>query len=391
MNVVLVAKDVAPSSAFERLELELTKQSIRSFSFLRGIDRRAEAGNAELSMETWMEHCDVVLLGMSSSEKLAEIEIRAAEEAVKWNIPFGLYADTYGVINRGWLAHLRDKASFVFVINEEEGKKARGLYPNAKVVITGNPMWEDFCTPKLSREEVRQRLGVSDEQKMVLCSGGKNLAVNMLHWGGVIEAFSKKSAPKDYKVFLSVHPGDKPAEEIKKIQKLVAESNLDLDKDVVDQLIDRLVKTAEASYLAHYNDLVRYSKRVPVKVVTKDFMSGPDMLPGADLVIESASTLGIEAAFQRIPVISSFWEVALARIEESCGSRDWELCDSGAALRVDGDPNQLLYFIQDLLLSGSLANGFGMKERQAEAYPMPPEKGAAVRMMAETLIELARK
>lgn len=391
MKVVLVGYDVAPSQALERVGKELSASGADVCLFLGNGKPIKNAYDAQLIAE----HPCVVLCGLSSSKELAKDEIATAEVAMKMGMPFGFYADTYGGINRPWFAHLREKASFIFVINEEEGKKARELYPNANVVVSGNPMWEDFFTPKLSREEVRRKLGVGDGEQMVLCPGGKSLAVNMLHWGGVIEALSMGGsfAPVDHKVFLSVHPGDKPVEEIKKIQKLVAEFNLDkesdLDKEVIDQLVDRLVKTAEASYLTNYNDLVNYSKRVPIKVVTRDFMSASDMLPGADLVIDSGSTVAIEAACQRIPVISYFSEIALARLEETSGSRDWELCKLGVAYGVYGNTSDhLIRYVDDLLLADSLAR---MQRRQEEVYPKPQEKGSAVRKMVETLTEMSKK
>lgn len=346
MKVLLVGNMVASCQAFERLIPELQKADAEVVSFLAN---GKSYQNSLEEMKSAVDSSSIVLVGMASDD-LAKEEVAVAEVAAEKNIPFGFYADTYNSINRPRFAALREKASFVFVINEEEGAKAKTLYQNARVVVSGNPMWEDFFTPKLSREEVRQKLEVGDEQQMVLCPGGKNLAVNMLHWKGVIEALALE--PRDernyWKVFLSVHPGDQNG--------------------------------ADA-----YKSLVNYREGVSVRVVTKDLLSASHMLPGVDLVIESASTIGIEAACQRKPVIDYFSEIALARLEETSGSRKWEPCELGVARRVDGRPSVLLSTINDLFFGGARE----MRRRQEEVYPEPQQRGSAVRAMATTLQEIS--
>lgn len=389
MKVVLVGYDVAPSQALERVGKELSASGVDVCLFLGNGKPIKNAYDAQLIAE----HPCVVLCGLSSSKEFAKDEIATAEVAMQMGMPFGFYADTYGTINRPWFAHLREKASFIFVINEEEGEKARELYPNAKVIVSGNPMWEDFFTPKLSREEVRRKLEVGDEEQMVLCPGGKSPAVNILHWGSVIEALSLDQdslMPRKWKVFLSPHPGDKPAALLKQIAKLKEERlktlplSLELTKEIT--LIDEILKIVEDSYLTKYQELVKYSARVPVRVVTKDFMSASDMVPGADFVIDSGSTVAIEAACQRIPVITNLWEITLARLKETSGSRNWEPCELDVAAMVEGDPHGLLKTINILSRDSE-----EMKTRQEAVYPAPPEKGAAVRKMVETLMEMSKK
>jgi len=347
VKVMLLGRDTAPSKAFTLLASELGSRSCEVFLYAgeNGADEyRRHISNPVSAV-------NVLLLGMSSSEKLAADEIYAAETAAKLGVPYGFYADTFGVINHPWFSHLREGASFVFVINEKEAEAARKIFPTALVVVSGNPTWEDFFTPKLSREEARSRLEVREGENMVLCPGGKSLAINMLCWGGVIEALSSEPVAEMWKVFLSVHPMD--------------------------------ANGADA-----YRELAKYSKRVPVRIMTKDHMSSSDMIPGSDFVIESASTVGIEAACQRKPVIEYFSEIGLTRLEGDTGSRSWDLCESGAALRVVGNPNNLISVIHQVLLYGG---GKEMRSRQEELYPAPPEKGAAVRTMAAVLMEMSKK
>ena len=82
---------------------------------------------------------DVVLCGMSSSPELAQEELAACEAAVKNGVPLCLLADTFGAWGRPWFEPYRAAASALFVINQEEALKAWELFPNAKIVASGNP------------------------------------------------------------------------------------------------------------------------------------------------------------------------------------------------------------------------------------------------------------
>ena len=41
------------------------------------------------------------------------------------------------------------------------------------------PTWDEYFFPKLTREAVRERLGIADEEVMVLVSGVKALEVDL--------------------------------------------------------------------------------------------------------------------------------------------------------------------------------------------------------------------
>lgn len=369
MRIVLVGRDTAPANALKKLQDYLASLSneggsYKVFDFL---------GNGQFTKESIGERvltADVLLVGMSSSAKLAEKEIYAAETAVRANTPFGFYADTFGCHKRPWFAKLRDKASFVFVVNKKEAESAQELFPNAKIVASGNPMWEGFFTPRLSREEVRERLGIEDGQRMIFCPGGKLLAVNMQHFGGVISASHVLGMnPEDWKIVLATHPGDENYDGLFKFEK----------KEDSDEYEYKRIENI-------YKDLVKYSK-VPVAVVSPSQMATSHMISGCDVVVESASTIGIEAVCQRKPVIEFFTEAALNRLEETGIGRSYELCEQGVAREVHYDPSKLATAICDLTLYEDVLRG--LRARQAEHYPEPSEKGEAIRKMVATLVEVA--
>jgi hypothetical protein len=297
-------------------------------------------------IETAIKKASAVLLGMSSSLELAKEEIAAGRKAAELGIPFGFYADTYGVYKRPWFKDLREQTSFIFVINENEGRGAKEIFPHAKIIISGNPAWEDFCSPKYSYKEVRINLGIESNEKMVLSPGGKLAISNILLWGAVIEAaHSPILAPFSLKIFLATHPGDPNPPEI-------------------------------------YSDLEKFS-RIPVKIIPSQNIKISDLVPGCDILIESYTTTGIEAAHQRKPVIDFFTEIALNRLQSMTGTRNWELCDLGAAEPVYGCSLNLANSMARLLTRDGFAP---MKQQQEEIYPHL-FKGAVAQKMVFALQE----
>lgn len=368
MKIVLVGRDQAPAGALKKVQEYLASLSNDGNSY-KVLDFLGDGQFTKESVGERVLTADVLLVGMSSSADLAEKEICAAETAVRAHTPFGFYADTFGCYKRPWFAKLRDKASFVFVVDKKEAESARELFPNAKVVASGNPMWEDFFTPKLSREEVRERLGVEDGQRMILCPGGKLLAVNMQHFGGVISAAHMLGMnPKDWKIVLAIHPGDGNYDGLYKLEK----------KKDSDEYEHKRIENI-------YKDLAEYSK-VPVVVVPKSQMPTPHIIPGCDVVVESASTIGIEVVCQRKPVTEFFTETALNRLEETGIGRSYELCEQGVAREVSYNPAELANAILDLVVYDGFRE---MRKRQEEYYPPPSEKGEAIRKMVATLVEAA--
>ena len=198
---------------------------------------------------------------------------------------------------------------------------------------------------------MRQKLGITDKQKMILAPGGKCLAQNMLLFGGVIEAANSMHIGQI--VVLTLHPGDTNPSEI-------------------------------------YADLVKYS-RTPVLVIPKEMLSGPEMIPGCDVVVQSGSTIGIEAACQRKPVIEYLTYVGLGNWERQTGSRKMETIELGiarvASASLGRGVDDMTYFVEALTNSQS---GLGpqLMRQQKKVFPQPAEKGAAVKTIISALREI---
>src|SRR3989338_1259507 len=92
MKVVLVAEDIAPSSAFELLAAELRNRG-HAVTDLLG-DGKVFPDTFEV-VQREVRKASVVVVGMSSSAELAKPEMVACEEATRGGVSFGFYGDTY--------------------------------------------------------------------------------------------------------------------------------------------------------------------------------------------------------------------------------------------------------------------------------------------------------
>lgn len=373
MRILLVARDKAPSEAFTRLCDHLRSRSHEPSAFL-GNGKPFATPLANIA--AMAGKADIVLAGMSSSAELAEPEIAAATAAADTGVPFGFYGDRYGAHERAaegkWFAAFRESASFFFALNKEEALAATGVFKNARCVATGNPTWEDFAFPKFTRAEVRDRLGVDEKTKVVLAPGGKSPVVNILVWGLLVEACANIPGAL---VLLAPHPGDRACDAIDPaVLKQVAGA-------LFTSLGEVVAAFAARANAGIYTDLVEFAG-LPVRLLGKDVKTS-DLLPGADLVAEWGSTIGIEAAHLRIPIVSISTRIGRRRLASISGSEEWELCRLGVSDRVclaDGSAHlaeRLAY-----LLGRGAAH---LRRRQTEVYSVSPTKGAAVAKMTAVL------
>lgn len=86
-------------------------------------------------------------------------------------------------------------------------------------------------------------------------------------------------------------------------------------------------------------------------------------------------------------MIEYFSEIALNRLAEANGVREWELVRLGAAKEVRGNITDLFNTILDLLLYGGVDR---LRAIQEKVFPRPAESGSSLKVMAETLKEFAK-
>ena len=129
---------------------------------------------------------------------------------------------------------------------------------------------------------------------------------------------------------------------------------------------------------------------IQVRFVPKEFLSASDMVSGADVVVESASTIGIEAACQRVPVVEYFTYAGLGNLKRQTGSVDYEPCQLNIAEEVLLGVQELSETLDMVLHRDGSALGHKMLERQRQVFPKPAEKGVVVKAIVSTLKELCK-
>ncbi|MBI4122659.1 MAG: hypothetical protein HY462_01540 [Parcubacteria group bacterium] len=339
-NVLVVGHDIGVAGPLSQVCAEIVKQNGGVTAFLRHTaGPTAKADNLIAAADL-----DAALCGMSSSAELAAFELAAAGWAYSLRKPVALFADLPSSVGRPFFEEFRAIAAMLFVPNEAAATYGRKLFPATEVVISGNPRLEEFFTPKLTRAEARAKLGIPNEAVMVLVPGGKDLHVNRLHFTGAIEAAAKLN--RMAVVVIAIHPGD---------------------------------KNGRAIYEDLASDCVRLAEK-------KD-ISADDAVAGADIIVSSASTVGITGACQRKPVVNFFTEPALKRLESATGSRSWPGVDDGTELQVIEDTGELAQVMAELL--DGRGRGVSLREAQERAYPQP--EGGSAALIAKKVLELAAK
>lgn len=359
-KAVLIARDAAPSGCFKRLEPILKE---------RGFSVDLIIGEGKPLMKTVEEvtlvasRASIVVLGMSSSLELAEPEIVAGRSAKSAGVSYGFYGDIprcWARARKGaWFEELAPDAAFYFGVTQGDADAAREVFLNAKLIGTGNPLREEMAFPRLTREEVRAKLNISFEDKLVLAPGGNfSAAGNMASWVVLMDALSFLMAGgQSFQLVLTTHPGDRTQYAVDAVTQ--KEMNL-------------------------YDKLVSLSP-VPARIVSKDVLTTSDIVPGADIIVEFGSSIGIQGAYQNIPVVSLGFEVLFRQFEQVTGNRVLEAVECGISELVVADASKLADKIVALLTASGFAQ---MRTRQQELCPKPTERGAALRKIADAIARI---
>ncbi len=351
-KVVLVAQDAAPSGCFELLEPVLKEQGFRTELFI-GRSKPFEKTEDEIDLEVM--DASIVIIGMSSSKELAKLEISAGSSALQLGIPYGFYGDVpscWGRARAGsWFEDLASIASFYFAIDQQDADNAREVFPLAQCIATGNPLREEMAFPKFTREEVRKKLDITPNEKLVLAPGDKFAGGNMAMWSMTIDALTllQEDKPEQkFQLILTTHPGDRTPQ-------------------------------------ALYDELVSFSP-IPARIINKDVFSSSDIVPGADVIVGAGGSICIEGVCQLIPVICLDTEVMMGMLEKINGSRKIEVVANGSAKLANGISLALTI---DRMLNDNWTRLY-TQNHQRKFYPKPTERGVALRRMTEFIVEYCK-
>lgn len=359
-KAVLVARDAAPSGCFKRLEPALKERGF-GVDLIIGEGKPLTKTAEEIALAA--SHASIVILGMSSSLELAEPEIAAGRSAKSAGVSYGFYGDIPRCWARAragaWFEELAHGAAFYFGVTQGDANAAREVFPKAQLIGTGNPLREEMAFPRFTREEVRAKLNISPEDKLVLAPGGNfSTAGNMASWVVLMDALSFLMAGgQSFQLILATHPGDRAPY-------------------AVDAVTQKELKL--------YDKLVSLSP-VPARIVSKDVLTTSDIVPGADIIMEFGSSIGIQGAYQNVPVISLGFEVLFRQFEQVTGNRVLEAVECGLSELVVADVSKLADKIRVLLTPDGFAS---MRARQQELCPKPTERGTAVRKIADAIARM---
>lgn len=337
IDVCLVGHDVQPSMAFTALVSELSSRGLRVLLAVMNGKEYPTLQSEVISLSRF------VLIGMSSLDN-AVSEIEAATMANKLGVPFGFYAgETFLCYRRSWFSSFWETASLVFAFNQSEVNEAQRYFPNAKIVPTGNPTHASYFTFD-SKIDVERKLGLSPKHFVVFVGGGGSLQINQELLAATVYACG--DIP-EVRIIFGLHPGDKnPVEKYREYTKDFA---------------------------------------VPVTMTTRSIVSGSSVLSRANLLITSATSLGIEAACKRVPVINFLTTLGCDSLEQVTGGRVWPPCKHGVSMKVE-DPISLRKVIQEKSYEK-------LRQRQEEVYPAPtePGKSASLSLMADAVCSFVNK
>lgn len=377
--VVLVARDLAVSQALAKVKnaLEELCYPVRSFLGM------GESLRASMSDIMWaVEGAAVLLTGMSAFEQFAQEELAALRAAVVARVPCGLYTDkTSTCTGKEWLRSLEPHIQFFFAPSKPGMEAAQARFEvaqnrGAEIILSGNPLVEDWFFPRYTRACVRRMLGILSHEHMVLATGGRSLAVNLLHLSGLIAATRRHSLDgRQLHLVYSPHPGDE--------NDPIVYAQLAADTMGQTGMSTRILISER--HLTHKMTGPRWTELHRNHQVCMSRLSGEEAIPGADLLVLSASTLGQTAAAQRIPVVDYFTTLALHRLKYE-GVMDHEDCALGISEAADVDSPKDLAEVMALLLDPASPTRLRQRKNQEEHYPHPMERGGAIRAMTETLV-----
>lgn len=361
MHVVLVGRDIAYSSCFRKVAAALVSQGVKATLFV-GDGKQLTVSLAEVASE--VACANVVLLGMSSSKVLAEPEIVAGTTAKSLEIPYGFYGDVprcWARARKGaWFEPLAGATSFYFGVTETDTEAAREVFPNAELIMTGNPLREEMAYPELDRETVRMRLGATPDEKIIFAPGGKSVSGNIATWALVIDALTRlKDKGFLCRLIISIHPGDR---------------------------IPSGTDPVTGKNLGIYEELKGLST-IPFQIIPRDILTSSNLVTGSDLIIEFGSSIGIEGAYQNVPVITLGLEILLRRNEEIYGIRTPEAVREGVSELVQPNVESLTGAIARLLTPDGFAQ---LRASQEKTCPKPQVRGYAIKTIVESLIKITK-
>ena len=363
MRIVLPAGDFSQSKNLEELAVELKRRGHAVESFL-AFGKKELLGNPERASEE-ASQADLVVVGICDNNLVDLAVCKAAIES-GGRVKLGLLSTGYASHRHEAFVETRAHADLVILSEQGACEETQRLFPKAKVVVTGDPIWDQHVFDLQPQEEVAKLLEIEAGECVILAPLVRDTVRDFLLAKDLAEAalLLKRKDGVRPRVIFGLHPGDKP-EGKEKMRRLA--SSLSECIEVPIKVTDR---NADGT-----TDIV------PVKTT--------DIVPVCNIVVTSISSVDTAAAMWEKPSIAYLHWDADEHLRKLFGDAPWQPTDVdmvSSGLRKASAYD--LYAQIKILLT---PEGYAFqKQRQEHCYPRPTEKGAIIRTMADEVEKLFR-
>lgn len=193
----------------------------------------------ERRLPTTEDRADLLLYGASATAFEAQVEW--AKWAIKRSVPVIGVNDFYSTINRH-----PAPSNVITALDEQDAAITRSVRTDAEVIVVGKPSFAQSVRPLLARKdeiraEVRSKLGIMDDEFMVLVSPGSEVETFSAHLGAVKQVAESQQGkklvfvPRTHPKLLALEEGKRCSEQ--KVAELSANAKVIADSaDVVKDL-----------------------------------------------------------------------------------------------------------------------------------------------------------
>lgn len=332
MRILFFSQDIGPSRNLARIAVEAVDRghAVESVFFFSASPLQVARGAKKFGVV-------VISPGTLHSDHDAEIIKKFKESGSK----VAFFCDTYDVFLRESISKVAHLCDFVFVPDIfEKAKAVEAGFKN--VVVSGVPLWEEFCKPtRYTGDDIRLALKIPRIAKTILFTGIKKSEITKRAFEDFLFALS--GSVKNWMLFPRFRKEDELFEE------------------------------------GYYENVLR-SRGFDFVDSHKLYQNTSDLLPGADLVVSLASTVGIEAVYHRKRVIDYLPDYFVERLKEIGGDGTWNPAEIGATCKAE-TKEKLSQAINHLFTREGFSE---LQKNQEKFYPML-QSGDSARIILETL------
>lgn len=346
-TIVLMAKESGQGAIFTPVAEVLRAHGhiVHEFLALDG-----DFVTPESTIREALKGAHLAMVGFGNFPKAGEDLARLALEA---EIPLGFLCNDFDSWRNRHFEKIKDAAVLAIRDTSENMPEAQEYFSKAKVVCCPNPLWEAWDFQPFSRRQVRARLRVPDETTLCVVALDKFPGENFAMLNCLIEAVGlRRDAPwgKDFRIVAGFHRGDKLARKM---------------RNVYEEFSSR--------------------SSVPLMFLSQEILPTAAAVIGADVVLNALSTIGFQAAYERLPVICDLSTIKLDTLRRDMGVSVWAVCEAKAAYAF--------HHSSPLMLAKRLDSCFNEHERliqrqyQERTFPRhgEPKRGRAAESIAASI------